>query len=122
MTDPLSDFKGISSIVFSGGVAEFIYEREERDFGDLGNRLGDQIRKRVNTGELPWRLIEDSQGIRATVLGASEYSTQLSGNTGCLSNPELLLPRRNLQVVHTAFDFTDQFDVEELGMTISCSD
>lgn len=118
LTDPISSFKGISSIVFSGGVAEFIYAREPRNFGDLGHRLGKAIRQRVSNGELPWKLIEDSQGIRATVLGASEYSTQLSGNTGYISNPEALLPRRNLQVIQTAFEFDDQFDAEKLAHAI----
>jgi ethanolamine utilization protein EutA len=118
LTDPMSSFEGISSIVFSGGVAEFIYAREPRDFGDLGHRLGKAIRQRVASGELPWKLIEDSQGIRATVLGASEYSTQLSGNTGFISNPEVLLPRRNLQVIQTAFEFDDQFDAEKLAQAI----
>ena len=118
LTDPIGDFNGISSVVFSGGVAEFIYQREQRDFGDLGNRLGLSIRQRVDGGILPWTLIEDSQGIRATVLGASEYSTQLSGNTGYISNAKLLLPRRNLQVMQTDFDFSSQFDGQQLAEAI----
>jgi ethanolamine utilization protein EutA len=37
--------------------------------------------------------------IRATALGASEYSVQLSGNTVYVSSPGELLPRKNLQVL-----------------------
>ncbi len=118
LTDPIISFGEITSVVFSGGVSEFIYDREKRDFGDLGIRLGKAIRQRLKTGELPWQLIKDSEGIRATVLGASEYSTQLSGNTGYISDPALLLPRRNLQVVHPDFSFGEIFDAGELGDAI----
>src|SRR5207248_5356026 len=41
--------------------------------------------------------------IRATALGASEYSVQLSGNTSYISKPGELLPRRNLQVVQPPY-------------------
>jgi len=118
LTDPISGLNGISSVVFSGGVAEFVYKREPRDFGDLGNRLGLSIRQRVDSGILPWCLIEDSEGIRATVLGASEYSTQLSGNTSYIGNAKSSLPRRNLQVMQTEFDFTINFDGKQLADTI----
>jgi ethanolamine utilization protein EutA len=118
LTDPIASFDGVNSVAFSGGVAEFIYEREQRNFGDLGHRLGKAIRQRITKGDLPWKLIEDSQGIRATVLGASEYSTQLSGNTGYISNPEVLLPRRNLQVVQTTFEFGEKFDADDLAQAI----
>jgi ethanolamine utilization protein EutA len=118
LTDPILNFGEIKSVVFSGGVSEFIYEREPQDFGDLGMRLGKAIRQRLKTGELPWQLIKDSEGIRATVLGASEYSTQLSGNTGFISDPGSLLPRRNLQVVHPDFEFKETFESVELAEAI----
>ena len=38
-------------------------------------------------------------GIRATALGLSEYSVQLSGNTIFVSDADAVLPRRNLRVV-----------------------
>ncbi len=97
LTDPISELEGIDSIVFSGGVAEFFYHREDRDFGDLGRRLGKVLRHRVDSGELPWKLLSDSQGIRSTALGGSEFTAQLSGNTGYISNVDALLPRRNIR-------------------------
>lgn len=121
LTEPIDDFKGIQSVVFSGGVAEYIYGREQRDFRDLGMRLGREIRRRADSGAMPWTLIEDSQGIRATVLGASEYSTQLSGNTGYLSDPDFLLPRRNLQVVQTPFEFGERFDPGQLADAVKAN-
>jgi len=118
LTDPITDMDGIDSMIFSGGVAEFVYAREDRDFGDLGKRLGHALRRRIDAGALPWTLLPDSQGIRATALGASEYSAQLSGNTGYISDPDILLPRRNVQVLHAEFDFTGSFSPADLAEAI----
>jgi len=49
-----------------------------------------------------WRLREPEVRIRATVIGASQYTVQVSGNTIFLSNAGLL-PLRNLQVVTPHF-------------------
>ena len=75
----------IDGIMFSGGVGEYVYGREDRDFGDLGRRLGRAIRRRIDAGALPWPLLPAGECIRATALGASEYSVQLSGNTSYIS-------------------------------------
>ena len=99
LTDPLPELGHLDGVMFSGGVGEYVYGREPRDFGDLGKRLGEAIRARVDAAALPWKLLEAGECIRATVLGASEYSVQLSGNTTFISEPGLLLPRKNLQVV-----------------------
>jgi ethanolamine utilization protein EutA len=92
LTDPIEQLDGVQSIVCSGGVAEYVYAREHREFGDLGKKLGQALRARIDTGSLPWQLLPDSQGIRSTALGCSEFTAQLSGNTGYISNPDLLLP------------------------------
>ncbi len=110
LTAPLDDFDGIAGIMFSGGVAEFIYERETREFGDLGLRLGAAIRRRLADGVLPYDLLPAGECIRATVLGASEFSVQLSGNTSYISDPDRLLPRRNLQVVRPEYELGDEVD------------
>ena len=73
---------------------------------DLGRRLGNALRQRVDSGALPWTVLPDSPGIRSTALGGSEFTAQLSGNTGYISAPEALLPRRNIQVVRPDFHFT----------------
>jgi ethanolamine utilization protein EutA len=99
LTDPIPDFGRIDGIMFSGGVGEYVYGRETRDFGDMGRRLGQAIRRRVEAGVLPWPMLAAGECIRATALGASEYSVQLSGNTSYISKPGELLPRRNLQVL-----------------------
>ena len=86
--------------------AEFVYRRERRDFGDLGLWLGQAIAERLAQGRLPWPLLPAIECIRATALGASEYSVQTSGETSMISSPADLLPRRNLPVLQPPFDFT----------------
>ena len=106
------------SAMFSGGVGEFVYGRETRDFGDLGRRLGAAIRARLDGGRLALSLLPAGECIRATALGASEYSVQLSGNTIYLSNPGQLLPRKNLQVVQPPVAFGDAIDPAQVAATI----
>src|SRR5262249_5899871 len=80
LTDRIGELARIDGVMFSGGVGEYVYGREERDFGDMGRRLGRAIRARIDAGALPWPLVPAGECIRATALGASEYSVQLSGN------------------------------------------
>ena len=57
LTDPLPSLDNIGGVMASGGVAEYIYGREARDFGDMGRRLGRAIRRRFDVGALPWALL-----------------------------------------------------------------
>ena len=36
--------KGVDAMTFSGGVAEYLYKRETRGFGDLGSDLAEELR------------------------------------------------------------------------------
>ncbi|MPZ70383.1 MAG: reactivating factor for ethanolamine ammonia lyase [Actinobacteria bacterium] len=83
-------------ITFSGGVSEFIYERIEGDFGDLGTHLGSQLRASIK--QLGIQVHEPREGIRASVLGASQFSLQVSGNTIFMSDPTVL-PLHNVPVI-----------------------
>jgi ethanolamine utilization protein EutA len=118
LTDPIADLGRIDGIMFSGGVAEYIYGREERDFGDMGPRLGRAIRLRIENGAFLWPVLPAGECIRATALGASEYSVQLSGNTSYISAPGTLLPRRNLQVLQPPFEAGDTIDSQKLAAVI----
>ncbi len=118
LTDPIAQLGRIDGVMFSGGVAEYVYQRESRDFGDLGARLGRAIRARIAQGAFPWPVLPAGECIRATALGASEYSVQLSGNTSYISAPAKLLPRRNLQVVQPPFVPAESIDAEELAQAI----
>ncbi|MFI5266978.1 MAG: ethanolamine ammonia-lyase reactivating factor EutA [Chloroflexota bacterium] len=95
-TDPVRIDGKLDGIVFSGGVSEFIYNRQPRTFGDLGQPLAEEIRRRAEA--LGVRLLEPVAGIRATVIGASQYTLQVSGNTIFVS-PEDAVPVRNVPVV-----------------------
>ncbi len=108
LTDPIEDFGPLDGIMVSGGVGEYVYGREAQDFGDLGKLFGQALRARLDAGALPWPLLPAGECIRATVLGASEYSVQLSGNTTFVSDPGRLLPRKNLQVVPLALALGDE--------------
>src|ERR1700691_1834990 len=118
LTDPIADLGRIDGIMFSGGVGEYIYQREERDFGDMGPRLGRAIRARIDAGAFPCPVLPAGECIRATALGASEYSVQLSGNTSYISAPGTLLPRRNLQVLQPPFVCEETIDAEKLAAAI----
>lgn len=104
----------IHAVMFSGGVSEFIYGYEKRNLGDLGGHFGKKVRARANQlggGNIPLRPADVR--IRATVIGASQYTVQVSGNTIYLSHPELL-PLRNLQVVTPQFDQTEAITAGEI--------
>ena len=118
LTAPIADLGRIDGVMLSGGVAEYVYGREARDFGDMGLRLGRALRQRIDTGALGWPLLPAGECIRATALGASQYSVQLSGNTSYISDPGALLPRRNLQVIQPPYRCGETIDADALAGAI----
>ena len=92
---PLRDLPRFDGILFSGGVSEYIYGREARDFGDLGRYLGREIRNQADVRG--FKILDGGEGIRATVIGASQYTVQLSGETIFIPST-MQLPVRNLRV------------------------
>lgn len=118
VTQPLGPLSRIDGVIISGGVGEYVYGRETRGFGDLGLALGRALIARIDDGALPWPLMPAAECIRATVLGASAYSVQLSGRTGYISNAGTLLPRRNCPVLHPLYNFADAIDAQGLAMAI----
>ncbi len=118
LTEPIADLARIDGVMVSGGVGEYVYGRETRDFGDMGRRLGHAMRKRLDAGGLPWPLLPAGECIRATALGASEYSVQLSGNTSTITDPGALLPRRNLQVLAAPYVCEETIDPDKLASAI----
>jgi ethanolamine utilization protein EutA len=97
-TAPLGDRADIAAITFSGGVSEFIYGRAEQTFGDLGPLIAAELAQR----SLGAPVLETPGGIRATVIGASQYTIQVSGSTIYLS-PLDVVPVRNIPVVMPRF-------------------
>ena len=98
-------YKGeIDCVMFSGGVSEFIYNRTKTSFGDLGPWIAEEVHKR--TGDLGLLVMEPNARIRATVIGASQYTVQVSGNTVFIS-PEDAVPVRNVAVVAPEFPLNE---------------
>jgi ethanolamine utilization protein EutA len=93
---PLSARDPAPVLMFSGGVAEYIYEREQAEFGDLGPLLAVAIRKRLDRRGIA--MAESGARIRATVIGASQYTSQVSGSTIYVA-PLATLPLRNVPVI-----------------------
>jgi ethanolamine utilization protein EutA len=104
VTDPAAPeiFSDIGSLVFSGGVSEYIYGRDSNDYGDVGLTLGNALRRRLEAHQAAAMIVQPAQGIRATVLGASQHSLQASGVTGFLE--DLALPATGLKVVAARVD------------------
>jgi ethanolamine utilization protein EutA len=118
VTEPLpADGPKIDALSFSGGVSEFIYKRETADHGDIGNSLAHQISHALSDKRIPYPVYDPGQGIRATVVGASQFTVQVSGNTIFISEPEGL-PIRNVPVAHLDLDLTDGFTADQVASEI----
>jgi ethanolamine utilization protein EutA len=111
ITPPLAvTLDAIDYIVFSGGVSEYIHGRATADYGDLGPLLGAALR-RFAARQPAGSVLEPVQGIRATVIGAGEYSVQVSGMTG-FSTSSAPLPLFGLKVVRATHDPDGNFATE----------
>jgi ethanolamine utilization protein EutA len=104
----------VDLVVYSGGVAEFIYGEEKQTFGDLGAWVG----KAVESNQREWGVAVGlpTERIRATVIGASQYTVQVSGNTIFLSDPHLL-PLHNLPVIKLP-PFTNPLTCREVADSV----
>jgi ethanolamine utilization protein EutA len=102
VTVALGELPALDGILFSGGVSEYIYAREAVGYGDLGPYLGRAVRREVDQRGL--QIFDAGEGIRATVIGASQYTVQLSGET-IFVPPNLQLPVRNLRVFVAEVDW-----------------
>ena len=93
---PQGNYDGI---VFSGGVARYIYQPGWREWwvhGDVGPLLAEAFRQSRAFREL--KVHEGSETIHATVLGAGAHTVNISGSTITVS-PHAL-PLRNVQAVY----------------------
>ncbi len=117
VTEPLHDHPKPDVITFSGGVSEYIYGRETADHNDVGQHLADAIARRLKSKEIPYKVIDPGQGIRATVIGASQFSVQVSGNTITVSNDDAL-PFRNLPVLYPVVDLAGDIDANKVTVEI----
>jgi ethanolamine utilization protein EutA len=103
---PLRYTGKIDAITFSGGVSEFIYDQRPGDFGDLGVLLAAEVKQRVERLGIP--VLEPAARIRATVIGASQYTIQVSGGT-IFVDPVNAVPVRNVPVMALDFYFANDY-------------
>ncbi len=114
---PNLSYRGpVNEVTFSGGVSEFVYERQKTAFNDLGMVLAEEIRTRL--AQTGFTVFEPPAGIRATVIGASQYTIQVSGSTIFLS-PLDVVPLRNMPVVAPIISIeTDTLDPDAIDWAI----
>src|ERR1700689_5058449 len=117
--DPLGWRGEVSDVSFSGGVSEYIYGGEARAFGDIGPQLAAEVRARLRD----WgpQLARPDARIRATVIGASQYTMQVSGSTIFVS-PLETLPLRNVPVIAPTLPLgDDKIDAAAIAAAIKAA-
>jgi ethanolamine utilization protein EutA len=99
-------------VTISGGVSEFLYAAAPASFSDLGPDLAISLGERLKM----WSpaLEAPVQGIRATVVGASQYTVQVSGST-IFVHPLDALPVRSVPVIKPALNFGEEIDAQKIS-------
>jgi len=113
LTAPLERTRTPAFISFSGGVAEYLFGHETADHDDIARLLADQIVQQIK-GRVRVPVIEPLERIRATVIGASQFTVQVSGKTIYLPDPAVL-PVHNVPVVHLGEELDDDIDVDAVA-------
>lgn len=117
--DPLANERAPDVVTFSGGVSEYIYGHQKGGFGDLGSMLAGSVLDRVKA----WgcEVLPPAQGIRATVVGASQYTIQVSGST-IYVEPLDALPLRNVPVISPDLDLEpDELDAAQIADAVGAA-
>lgn len=96
---PLQRAAAPARITLSGGVSEYVAGRERADHDDLGRELAEALNARRDKLPAPLDVVAD--GIRATVIGASQFTVQVSGSTIGIG---AALPLRNVPVIPLGSD------------------
>ncbi|MBT8409755.1 MAG: ethanolamine ammonia-lyase reactivating factor EutA [Alphaproteobacteria bacterium] len=113
---PLGKAAAPTTVVVSGGVSEFFTGDGGRETGDLGPELAQALRAEL--AALGATITPARQGIRATVVGASQYTVQVSGSTIFL-DPVEALPLRNIAVIAPALTLADEIDPEAVAARVT---
>ena len=95
-SEPLELGSPIPFLSFSGGVADCYYRKEQDRYRylDLGVALAQELARREP--EIAAEIVEPEETIRATVVGAGTYTTEVSGST--ISYEEDIFPIKSLPV------------------------
>jgi ethanolamine utilization protein EutA len=117
LTEPLARPVKSEFLSFSGGVAEYIFNRETTDHGDIARMLAAEVVAQLRP-RLSIPVIEPNERIRATVIGASQFTVQVSGKTIYVSDPGVL-PARNIPVVHLGLPLSGRIDPDQVAGAFS---
>ncbi|MGD9567145.1 MAG: ethanolamine ammonia-lyase reactivating factor EutA [Sedimentibacter sp.] len=108
----IKDGYNIEYITFSGGVADYIYNHDYTNpfkYGDIGVILGQEV---VNSSLLKKLKLKPAyETIRATVVGASSHTTDISGST--ITYTEDIFPIKNVPILKLSTDDEANFKTME---------
>ncbi|WP_411507663.1 ethanolamine ammonia-lyase reactivating factor EutA [Brucella anthropi] len=113
LTEPLERSIQPDYITFSGGVSEYIFGYEQNDHGDIAHLLARQIIAQLMP-RIDVPIVDAGQRIRATVIGASQFTIQVSGKTLYMNCPDIL-PRHNIPVIHLGRTLPEEIDPEAIA-------
>ncbi len=116
LTPPLLRTAAPTALTFSGGVAEYVFGHEHNEFGDIAKLLATELARELSR-RARLQLIDPGQRIRATVIGASQFTVQVSGKTIYLPDP-YVLPVHNVPVVRVGIDGADKIDAVRLAAAV----
>ena len=112
LTDPLPRDRTIEGYTFSGGVGEYIFTYEDAEYGDIAKLLARALTEILpKKSSLP--LIDPGHRIRATVIGASQFTVQVSGKTIYIGDEDAL-PVHNIPVVRPHLHFKKPVDHDKM--------
>lgn len=104
MAPQIKNGNNYDGVMFSGGVAEYIYKdigmNSDFEFSDIGKFLAKSCKKsRLSQN---FKQIKPSETIRATVVGAGTQTVNVSGSTVFIDAS--MLPLRNIPVAKVIWD------------------
>ncbi len=124
MTEPLRHDYSIDQVMISGGVADYVYNSNGcglvddvsyiSQYGDIGPVFGCRLQKMWKSSGR--EVIQPTETIRATVIGAGSQTVDVSGSTILVD--EKLLPFKNMPVAIVSKDVAD-FEDHSIGKAIS---
>lgn len=98
------DYK-IEYVLFSGGVADYIYDFVEEniinkyEYGDIGIVLGSIIKNSDIMKK--FRILKPIETVRATVVGAGSHTMEISGST--ITYTKDVFPIKNIPILKVAY-------------------
>jgi ethanolamine utilization protein EutA len=106
----------LPTVTFSGGVADCLTNTQQQMFkyGDIGLLLGKYIKASRIFSEK--EVLQSSETIRATVVGAGSHTAEISGST--IAYREQILPVKNIPILKLAQE-DEQLTADQLAQRVN---